>query len=498
MSGNIEQIYVPTNEDALKNSVWMNISEMLSLHSYSDPEKNSEYDPEKTYYVIIGDCVINLINDPKMLVQQIMMPKHFREQFNVAQTDNLFIFSGNYVDINCISATVHITNMLQRNISPVDENKISTMIRDFLISNKMFITEKQILLFKYEDAYFSAKFYNVKARINMDVYKHKSFVITQNTIFNMTSDNVQLNKLNQRVHLGEIAQVTHNLTGSELKGLVKSAISHAITRTTTFDNHDEKDQSPKVPTIDEDAIIITKNDLELALSEIAPNFGPEIAKHISKYKIINYSKQFESFYETMQNYLQNFIKSKNSSVTIFLSGIPGSGKTNLALNLALKTQFPFISYISNAAMIGMTYLQKTNYIKECFDKPGQSVIVFDDVENIINLTLHESYTFSSSLCTDINSLVKSPVSQFSKKRIIICTFDWKNIDIIVQSKILFAPHKTYEIPQSRIDEHTSEIIREINKNEMDDEFQDDGLQRDGLQYNYNVSIKNFIFAVNNQ
>jgi SpoVK/Ycf46/Vps4 family AAA+-type ATPase len=271
-----------------------------------------------------------------------------------------------------------------------------------------------------------------------------------------------MNKLESTIDLVKLSQLTKNFTGAEIEGLVNSARSYAITRATNFDGKDGIE-------IDDAKIIVTEKDFNAALAEIKPKFGLDnsIRDQTSRYGIMIYSDDFKDLYHTMKYDLNNFIKSKNEQMIMYIKGSNGSGRTSLALNIGLITQYPCIKYISGKSVIGMVDSQRANFIKDLFvdaEKSPQSCIIIDDIENIIDWV----YTpvlgvprFSLSVCTTLKSLINY---YHKNKRIIILTFNDYTYETLDTLKILPKPNKIYQIPLSNISHTIQHSINIIDQN----------------------------------
>lgn len=72
-------------------------------------------------------------------------------------------------------------------------------------------------------------------------------------------------------------------------------------------------------------------------------------------------------------------------------GPGGSGKTALAADVALHSQYPFLKIISPENMIGLQEMTKCGDIAKVFDdayKSPQSIIILDNIERLIGLMFH--------------------------------------------------------------------------------------------------------------
>lgn len=286
------------------------------------------------------------------------------------------------------------------------------------------------------------------------------------------------NKLDLDVNIKDLSLKTENFTGAEIEGLVNSARSYALQRAVTYDES---------MNINESAIVVKKEDFDLALNEIKPRFGLDMSvkDQMSPYGILMYSEEFKSFYESVCKDITNFTNSANKQMLCFVKGRSGSGRTNLSLHLAVKTGYTFVKYISGKNIVGLSDLQTASYIKNCFDdadKSNQSVIVFDDIEDIIGW-VYSDFTgvakFSNIVCSTIKSLINYSVNN---KRLVIFT-SGDSLNYIEQINILPKPNRVYEIPVSLIDKRIRNNLVE-NSNNLD------------LNLDQMLPIKSYIFEFN--
>lgn len=300
-----------------------------------------------------------------------------------------------------------------------------------------------------------------------------------------------MKKLEKDVDIKYFSTKTKNFTGAELEGLVNSARSYAIHRATNFDGKDDQQGIH----IDETKIMVTRDDFDAALSEIKPRFGIDssLMDQTSRYGIMPYSKEFTDMYASMKQDLFNFTVSNNEQMILYLDGRSGSGKTNLALNIAALTKYPCIKYISGKSVIGMVDSQRAKYVKDCFDdvdRSPQSVVILDDIENIIDWVYSDITgvpRFSLSICTTLKSLINY---HHKNKRLIIMTFDENTLQDIETIKILPRSNRTYTIPCSEI----SETVQGLASN-IDGNITPTGL-RSIVHIPSSLSIKDYLFEYN--
>lgn len=199
--------------------------------------------------------------------------------------------------------------------------------------------------------------------------------------------NIHSNKMSENEFLGgdvdvvELAKRTSNFSGAEIEGLVKSAVSFALTR--------QVDMNDIGAPIDEDNIKVTMADFEMALLEVKPAFGAstDLFERCMLNGMISYGSKYEKLVSTMQLLIEQVrVSEKTPMLTCLLEGGAGSGKTALAAALAIKSQFPFTKLLTSDGFIGSSEVQKCQALAKLFDdayKSPVSLIVLDDIERLL-------------------------------------------------------------------------------------------------------------------
>lgn len=201
-------------------------------------------------------------------------------------------------------------------------------------------------------------------------------------------------KFSPEIQLDELAESTKNYTGAELEALVACARSCAIQRVinpilmkntskdpskalTDSKNDLKNDSNDQVPLVDESKILVTVQDFDWALYEIKPKFGisDSLTKRRNNNTILPYCQEFNQMYAEMHRDLKRFIQNKVPQMVCFLIGSEGSGKTTLALDLALETGFPLIEVVNPEVTMGMTETEKMRLSPKdvCQDSPFGTV-----------------------------------------------------------------------------------------------------------------------------
>lgn len=185
------------------------------------------------------------------------------------------------------------------------------------------------------------------------------------------------------VNLQELAQLTRNFSGAEINGLVKSATSFAMQRHIKVGT---------VAAIDEKSIAnmkVMQQDFLGALEEVQPLFGvsEEELDRCVEGGIIHFGKHVDSILERGRLFVNQVRSGDTPLLSVLLYGPRGSGKTALAAQMALDSEFPFIKLIKPVDIVGMNEIQKIQYIQKVFTdayKSPQNVLVLDNIELLID------------------------------------------------------------------------------------------------------------------
>ncbi|CAI5487866.1 unnamed protein product [Closterium sp. Naga37s-1] len=182
------------------------------------------------------------------------------------------------------------------------------------------------------------------------------------------------------VDLNSLAARTKNFSGAELEGLVKSAVSFALSRQT--------DPSDLTKAIDEDNIRVTMVDFEKALTEVRPAYGAN-TEQLNMYRLNGMLQSLTAHHHILSTAKRQVLQVRSSErtplLTCLLEGSPGSGKTALGATIAMESGFPFVKMISAETMVGMSEPSKCSAIAKVFDdayKSAFSIVILDDIERL--------------------------------------------------------------------------------------------------------------------
>jgi len=184
--------------------------------------------------------------------------------------------------------------------------------------------------------------------------------------------------------LPHIAKLTKNYTGAEIEGLVRSAVSFALSR-----NVDVKE----IKAVDESSIMVDITDFERAMTEVVPAFGQKDASEMTaifRNGICDYGFAHQDLWNTLQRLVnQTKTSARTPLMTVLLEGPHATGKSAIAAKLCAESDFPLVRMITPDTMIGSTEWQKCQVLMKTFSdayKSPMSVIFIDDIERIIEYT----------------------------------------------------------------------------------------------------------------
>ncbi|KAI1095292.1 AAA-domain-containing protein [Rostrohypoxylon terebratum] len=191
-----------------------------------------------------------------------------------------------------------------------------------------------------------------------------------------------INKLGDDVSLDELAHLTKNYSGAEIAGLVKAALSYAFTRHTRLGDVTGVSGNPQ-------DVMLTRADFMRALEDVKPAFGvsEEELSGAAPYGIIDYSPHIQSILSTGLSFVQAVRTSEKSPLfSVLVHGPHGAGKTALAAEIGLKSEFPFVKLV-RPIDVGTNEGAKLEHLRRVFSdayKSALSIVILDSVEKIID------------------------------------------------------------------------------------------------------------------
>lgn len=221
------------------------------------------------------------------------------------------------------------------------------------------------------------------------------------------------NMIDKNINFDQIAKLTENYSGAEIEAVVKNASARAI----------HKQLSSNKEEINESDIIVTNDDFIEAVYEIEPSFG-NINKSIMNLLPEKYLTLTNSHIKCYDD-IAKLIQKPNRLKSALIIGENGTGKTTLAMKLALDKWIKYTKVIKAIDTISMSELSKALYISDLVTNSyisEDSLIILDDIEILVNYAkLGNTLTFSNKLYQTLITLLKTEPSDKLHKLTIIAT-----------------------------------------------------------------------------
>ncbi|KAI6784317.1 uncharacterized protein J7T54_004863 [Emericellopsis cladophorae] len=218
------------------------------------------------------------------------------------------------------------------------------------------------------------------------------------------------------VNLHEIAEQTKNFSGAELNGLVRSAVSYAMSRSAPMGEQG-------VPTANPESIMVDRDAFEYALREVRPAYGVsenDLDEAVRR-GIIRYSPHVGTTIESMARVIDMVATSQHQfGHSVLFHGPDGSGKTALAAFVAQQSGCPFIKIITPAHLASQRdEFARSDYIRKVFADAAKSpfsIVILDKVEKLIGWN-PIGPRFSTTILEPMQALIDQPGSE--KHRLLV-------------------------------------------------------------------------------
>jgi AAA+ superfamily predicted ATPase len=201
------------------------------------------------------------------------------------------------------------------------------------------------------------------------------------------------NKLASEINLKDLSKRTKNFTGAEIEGVVKSAVSFAMSRCLEIN-------TSKIGYIQGKEIIVTRDDFNLALSEIHPQFG------IQQHKLLDLPL------EEIPEELKNFKEFQSLLITKYQTSTVVSFVKSLDINCVMV-----IDYFD---LIGMSDSEQCIFIKNVYSEAAntqEAVVIIDKLDIVVGFegkysknilqtvaTLLKYFSHIKTVCTSEKSI----------------------------------------------------------------------------------------------
>ncbi len=225
-------------------------------------------------------------------------------------------------------------------------------------------------------------------------------------------------KLASDVSLETLASRTKNFSGAEIEGLVKCATAYALNEVVNADDVGTKNMN-KV-----ESPVVKMAHFECALLEVIPSFGLNQSEFDNlRGTVTPFSKESQKVMAALKLLVSQVQNSdKTPLLTLLLEGDVGCGKTSVALEIALGTNFPFVKMINPAALVAYAENTRCEKIAKVFEDAHRSplsVVVVDDIERLIDYVAIGP-RFSNSILQTLAVYLRMPPPK-GRKLMVICT-----------------------------------------------------------------------------
>lgn len=336
----------------------------------------------------------------------------FSEAINDTDQSSLHVIIFDEIDAICKTRGRGASGSSNVNDSIV--NQLLTMIDGYNSLNNIFVigmTNRKDLL---DDALIRAGRLEVHVEIGLPDKEGRE------QIFRIHTNNMKTNNmLGDDVVISELAVITENYSGAEIEGVVKNAGGRAL--------HEDLINTKEKQEENDRAIVVLKKHFIDAVGEVIPAFGsivkqtmnliPENYKHKSEKHVICYNQVFD--------YINNDDNKNKRLHTILINGENMSGKTVLAIKIALDSKITNTKIIRAIDTVSFDEIGKVLYISDIVKNSyvsENSLIVIDDIEIAINYAqLGNHLTFSNRLYQMLITLLKTEPTTKDHRITFICT-----------------------------------------------------------------------------
>jgi len=224
------------------------------------------------------------------------------------------------------------------------------------------------------------------------------------------------------VDIEELARLTPNFSGAEIAGLVRSAVSFAMTRVvgTTGSGMTGKAAGSEalVKAFSESAkdMRVTMGDFHAALEEVKAGFGRcdsedlDLRMPMGFLDIVGYDNTAKT---DALDFIRMLTTSTITTGSLLLYGpVQGCGKTALCAKIAQECDCEFVKFLTAEDMILKTSTEggRSNYICSAFEdayKVPKALIILDGLESLVQFS-PIGMRFSNVIVQTLIALIKKP------------------------------------------------------------------------------------------
>lgn len=199
--------------------------------------------------------------------------------------------------------------------------------------------------------------------------------------------------------------------------------------------------------------------------QVKPAYGideDDISRFYSN-GIISYSKEFESVIRTINSLVgQVRTSTRTPLVSCLLHGLPGSGKTALAVKVAVASGFPFVKLITPDDLVRVgSESARCSRIVQAFEdayKSSLSVVVIDNIERLLDF-VPLGPRFSNTILQALLVLIKKTPPKQGRKILVIGTTSSK--EVLADMNLFEAFNASIEVPLIRGPEQLRVVLSDL-------------------------------------
>ena len=190
----------------------------------------------------------------------------------------------------------------------------------------------------------------------------------------------------ENVNLTRLAAITKNYSGAEIKGLADLAAKYAMSSNLEEVNGElvlkKEIQDGKLPLAK-----VQEQHFDTAFADIQPTFGAD-RKYFTyqSERFLAFSDEIIAALESFNQAIKPLLSKKIRQLNYFISGCPGTGKTELAMHLAMQSGASNIQILNAKKLLESQVSQQPFMIQDVFNKAYQSefsVVILDGLEELL-------------------------------------------------------------------------------------------------------------------
>ncbi|XP_063677182.1 vesicle-fusing ATPase-like [Bolinopsis microptera] len=293
-------------------------------------------------------------------------------------------------------------------------------------------------------------------------------------------------RLDPDVNIEELAALTKNFSGAEIEGLVRAAQSSSLNSYVTATSKVEINQE-----VYKQLKVNRGHFMHSLEHDVQPAFGSNLddLNDYLLYGIIPWSPGISKILQEGDLYGKQAANSDRTTlVSLLLEGENFTGKTALAVKIAINSGFPFTKIITPGKLVELADMAKIRAIYKIFTdayKSEVSCVILDGIESLIEY-VPIGMRFNMSMVQTIMTLIKN-LPPRGKKLMIIATTSNPNLLKDIGLRQHFTHTMTVPLVQS-----STNLIEIIDTLQVFTKEETEDLKNELKDVNLRVGIKKLI------